>query len=126
MAKQFILYNLKDDVSQDDFEKWVNEFKGPFISGLPAVKRYTLTKVSGAVQAKLYRYLYQIEPGSNHDHAATGVIRLQLVPGYARSLAVILLTQQTFAFSRRLSRLLNHIENLQQRDWFDAPVRKWR
>ena len=38
MAKQFILYNLKDDVNEGDFEKWVNEFKGPLISGLSAVK----------------------------------------------------------------------------------------
>lgn len=51
MAKQFVLYNLKDEVSDEDFETWVNEFKGPFIAGLPAVKRYTLTKVAGAVQA---------------------------------------------------------------------------
>jgi len=52
MAKQFILYNLKDDVTQEDFEKWVNEYKGPFISGLPSVKRYTITNVRGAMQAK--------------------------------------------------------------------------
>jgi hypothetical protein len=52
MAKQFILYNLKDDVTEEDFEKWVNEFKGPLISGLSAVKNYTLTKVGGAVKAE--------------------------------------------------------------------------
>ena len=52
MAKQFILYNLKDDVSEEDFEKWVNEFKGPLISGLSAVKNYTLTKVGGAIKAE--------------------------------------------------------------------------
>jgi hypothetical protein len=52
MAKQFILYNLKDDVNEEDFVKFVNEFKGPFISGLPSVKRYTITSVKGAMQAK--------------------------------------------------------------------------
>ena len=52
MAKQFILYNLKDDVNEEDFEKWVNEFKGPLISGLSAVKNYTLTKVGGAIKAE--------------------------------------------------------------------------
>lgn len=51
MAKQFILYNLKDEVSDQDFEEWVNTFKGPLISGLTAVKRYTLTKASGAMIA---------------------------------------------------------------------------
>jgi hypothetical protein len=52
MAKQFILYNLKDDVKEEDFEKWVNEYKGPFIIGLSAVKHYTITKVKRAIQAK--------------------------------------------------------------------------
>lgn len=51
MAKQFILYNLKDDVSDQDFENWVNEYKGPLIAGFNAVKRYTLTKAQGAVIA---------------------------------------------------------------------------
>lgn len=50
MAKLFILYNLKDEVTEEDFENWVNSYKGPFIAGLPAVKGYTLTKVLGAVQ----------------------------------------------------------------------------
>ena len=52
MAKQFILYNLKDDVKQEDFIKFVNEYKGPFVTGRPAVKRYTLTTVKRAMQAK--------------------------------------------------------------------------
>ncbi len=52
MAKQFVLYNLKDDIKEEDFVKWLNEFKGPFITGLSAVKRYTLTTVKRAVQAK--------------------------------------------------------------------------
>lgn len=52
MAKQFVLYNLKDDVKEEDFIKFVDDFKGPFISGLPAVKRYTITSVKMAMQAK--------------------------------------------------------------------------
>ena len=52
MAKQFILYNLKDDVTEEDFIKFVNEYKGPFVTGLSAVKRYTLTTVKRAMQAK--------------------------------------------------------------------------
>ena len=52
MAKQFILYNLKDEKTEEDFLKFVNDFKGPFISGLPAVKRYTITSVKMAMQAK--------------------------------------------------------------------------
>ena len=52
MAKQFILYNLKDGVSEEEFEKWVNNYKGPFISGLSAVENYTLTKVGGALKTE--------------------------------------------------------------------------
>ena len=52
MAKQFVLYNLKEGKTEEDFLKFVNDFKGPFISGLPAVKRYTITSVKMAMQAK--------------------------------------------------------------------------
>jgi len=43
---------LKDDVTEEDFIKFVNEYKGPFVTGLSAVKRYTLTTVKRAMQAK--------------------------------------------------------------------------
>ena len=52
MARQFVLYNLKDDAKEEDFIKWVNEYKGPFVNGLSAVKHYTITKVKRAIQAK--------------------------------------------------------------------------
>ena len=48
MPKLLIMYNLKDDLKEEDFVKWVHEFKGPFISGLSAVKSYTLTRVQNA------------------------------------------------------------------------------
>lgn len=52
MAKQFVLYNLKDGLKEEDFLKFVNEYKGPFISGLSAVKRYTITSVKMALKAQ--------------------------------------------------------------------------
>ncbi len=52
MPKQFVLYNLKDGVSEEDFMKFVNEFKGPFTTRLSAVKRDTVTRVKGALKAK--------------------------------------------------------------------------
>ena len=42
MPKQFILYNLADGVSKEDYQKYVDEVKGPFFVNLPAVKSYTL------------------------------------------------------------------------------------
>ena len=51
MAIQFVLYNLKDGVTEEDFLKFVNEYKGPFIAGLSAVKHYTITRVKMAKKA---------------------------------------------------------------------------
>jgi hypothetical protein len=51
MAKQLILYNLKDGIREEDFVKWVRDYKGPLIAGLSSVNRYTLTWVQGAVKA---------------------------------------------------------------------------
>ena len=52
MAKQFVLYNLKEGLTEEDFLKFVNEYKGPFVTGLSAVKRYTITSVKVAMHAK--------------------------------------------------------------------------
>ena len=52
MPKLLIMYNLKDDLKEEDFVKWVHEFKGPFVTGLSAVKSYTLTKVQGAIKSE--------------------------------------------------------------------------
>jgi hypothetical protein len=46
------MYNLKDELKEEDFVKWVHEFKGPFVQGLSAVKSYTLTKSVGAVKGE--------------------------------------------------------------------------
>jgi len=52
MPKLLIMYNLKDELKEEDFVKWVHEYKGPFVTGLSAVKSYTLTKVQGAVMSE--------------------------------------------------------------------------
>ncbi|WP_300460710.1 hypothetical protein [Desulfobacula sp.] len=79
MARLFILYNLKDEVTEEDFESWVNSYKGPFISGLPAVKNYTLTKPVGAVQ------MAGGPPGpvdSPYQYAA--VVNVESLPAYGK------------------------------------------
>jgi hypothetical protein len=47
MPKQIILYNLRDDVKDEDYIKWCHEFKGPLLLGLNSVKSYTLLKMAG-------------------------------------------------------------------------------
>ena len=52
MPKLLIMYNLKDELNEEDFVKWVHEYKGPFVTGLSAVKSYTLTRVQGAMKSE--------------------------------------------------------------------------
>lgn len=50
MAKQIVLYNLRDDVKEEDYIKWAREFKGPLLLGLKSAKSYTLLKMLGGVK----------------------------------------------------------------------------
>ncbi len=50
MAKEIILYNLKKDVSPEDYEAWCREYKGPLLTGLDSVAGFTLVKILGGVQ----------------------------------------------------------------------------
>ena len=47
MSKNFILYNLRDDVKDEDYISWCHAFKGPLLLGLPSVKSFTLVKMLG-------------------------------------------------------------------------------
>jgi hypothetical protein len=46
MPKQILLYNLRDDVKEEDYIEWCNEFKGPLIMGLPSTRSLTLMRMS--------------------------------------------------------------------------------
>lgn len=50
MAKEIILYNLKKDVSAEDYEAWCREYKGPLLTGLDSVTGFTLLRMLGGVQ----------------------------------------------------------------------------
>lgn len=47
MPKQIILYNLKDGIKDEDYIKWVHEFKGPLLLKLKSTKSFTLLKMGG-------------------------------------------------------------------------------
>jgi len=49
MPKEIILYNLKKDVSEEDYVKWCEDFKGPLLLGLSASKNFTLLKMIGGM-----------------------------------------------------------------------------
>ena len=50
MAKEIILYNLKDGVTAEDYVKWCEEYKGPTLLSLKASKTFTLLKMLGGVK----------------------------------------------------------------------------
>lgn len=50
MAKQIILYNLKDSVTEEDYIKWCESFKGPFLLSLEGAKGFTLVKMMGGLK----------------------------------------------------------------------------
>jgi hypothetical protein len=50
MAKEIILYNLRDDVKEEDYVQWCEDYKGPLLIGLPGSKSFTLLKMMGGVQ----------------------------------------------------------------------------
>ena len=49
MAKEIILYNLRDDVSEEDYVKWCETYKGPLLLGLQGSKAFTLVKMMGGM-----------------------------------------------------------------------------
>jgi hypothetical protein len=50
MAKSIILYNLKEGVSDDEYRKWCDKYKGPFFLSLGACKSFTLVAMLGGTK----------------------------------------------------------------------------
>jgi len=58
MAKRIILYNLVDNVTDEQFKDYVTKEKGALVESLPSVKKYELVKITGAVAGKSpYNYV---------------------------------------------------------------------
>lgn len=49
MAKQIILYNLKEGVKEEDYVAWCESFKGPFLLSLKGSRGFTLLKMVGGL-----------------------------------------------------------------------------
>jgi hypothetical protein len=50
MAKEIILYNLRDDVKEEDYVKWCESYKGPILLSLDGAKSFTLCKMMGGIR----------------------------------------------------------------------------
>lgn len=68
MAKEIILYNLKDDVTDDDYKKYCDEEKGPFLNSLPSCKQFTLVKIVASKKGEIpYKYVGIVDATSTAD-----------------------------------------------------------
>ena len=47
MPNQIILFNLKDGVKEEDYMKWVREYKAPLQLSLSSGKRFTMLRMFG-------------------------------------------------------------------------------
>ena len=59
-----VLVNLKDSVSQDDYERWILEYYAPAVRGLPSVgdwRDYRAGGLLGSGAAPPYRYVVTLE-----------------------------------------------------------------
>ena len=57
MAKEIILYNLADHVTDEEYKEYVMKEKGPLLDSLSSVKKFELVKVAGSTSVECpYQY----------------------------------------------------------------------
>ena len=65
MAKEIILYNLADNVTDEQYKDYVTREKGPLFDSLPSVKKFELVKIEGAVTGEIpYEYVAVVHVNS--------------------------------------------------------------
>jgi hypothetical protein len=58
MAKEIILYNLAEHVSDEEYKDYVTREKGPLLESLSSVKKFELVKITGAASGEIpYKYI---------------------------------------------------------------------
>ena len=58
MAKEIILYNLAENVTDEEYKHYVTREKGPLLESLPSVKKFELVRITGAATGEVpYRYV---------------------------------------------------------------------
>ncbi|MBN2239493.1 MAG: hypothetical protein JW712_06950 [Dehalococcoidales bacterium] len=70
MAKQFILYKLADHVTDEEYEKYVVNEKGPLLDSLSSVKKFELVRTVDTPDGPApYRYVGIMHITSMEDFA---------------------------------------------------------
>jgi hypothetical protein len=58
LAKEIILYNLKDSITDEEYADYVKNEKGPLLESLSSAQKFELVKITGAASGKIpYRYV---------------------------------------------------------------------
>jgi hypothetical protein len=94
MAKEIILYNLADHVTDEEFKEYVVNEKGPLIESLPSVKKYTLIKITGS-------------PAGEIPHKYIGIVDITSVESFMANDAK---TQKYQDFREKFSKLVTDLQ----------------
>jgi hypothetical protein len=58
MAKEIILYNLAEHVTDEEYRDYVVNEKGPLLDSLSSAKKFELVKITGAAEGEIpYKYV---------------------------------------------------------------------
>ena len=58
MAKEIILYNLAENVTDEEYLEFVTKEKGPLLESLSSVKKFELVKIKGAATGEIpFKYI---------------------------------------------------------------------
>jgi hypothetical protein len=68
MAKEIILYNLRDDVTDEQYKEYVVKEKGPLLDSLSSAKKFELVKITGTATGEIpYKYVGILHLSSLED-----------------------------------------------------------
>jgi len=58
VAKQIILYNLAEHITDEEYRDYVTKEKGPLLQSLSSVQKFELVKITGAATGEVpYKYV---------------------------------------------------------------------
>jgi hypothetical protein len=58
MAKQIILYNLAENITEEQYEAYVTSEKGPLLDSFESVKKFEVAKTTGSLSGEIpYKYV---------------------------------------------------------------------
>ena len=106
MAKEIILYNLKDSVTDEEYKKYCDEDKGPFLNSLPSCKKFTLVKIVASKKGEIpYKYVGIVDATSSadwqKDTQTEGFQKFRESAGHPQDLAIQIGTGETHTFDLR-------------------------